>query len=588
MNRLQSQLSLGALLVASVCLSGCGAGSLGPNDNENSSDGKNGDGNSTDGNNENSLITVDSEEKSLSDCVGVSCPSGSRRGLVATCESSNVGSRLLRRLQKDELQNTLEDIFPEVVADWKGVELTQDPVSVIGFSTDAKVLVVNGPTFKNMLDTAESLSALVAAKANLEKALPCSVGTADASCTEEFINRYGLRLFRRPLSQGEVQRYVELQGSISAKSDYPTGIRWMLSAMLQSPHAFYRSEIGDLKSGGKDLTQYEVATNLAYTYSGTTPSPELLEKAKAGELKGAESLQALANQLLDEPENRASIFKFFREWLGYARIINQSRATLESFASEISPLLVEETDIFLSDQMFDGGTIQSMMLSDSTRLNGALAKFYGYGDENAQAEFVTTKRPVDKGVGILAQASLLASTAHQDETSPTLRGLRFMESFLCVDRPKPPAKVPSLAEAKGVETAKTTRQKYELHHGVGECASCHRVFDPYGFTFEQFDETGRYRADEDGEPLDTVATVNIPGADSVELSGLEETAQLVDKYDVIENCLTGLMSTYMLSGGGGQNCLSEKSRALAVSGDITLREFAVSLAGSTHFSGRSK
>jgi hypothetical protein len=32
-----------------------------------------------------------------------------------------------------------------------------------------------------------------------------------------------------------------------------------------------------------------------------------------------------------------------------------------------------------------------------------------------------------------------------------------------------------------------------LHRGTGSCASCHALFDPYGFALESFDVTGQYR-----------------------------------------------------------------------------------------------
>src|SRR5690606_32566002 len=148
--------------------------------------------------------------------------------------------------------------------------------------TDAATLVVNAPTFKNMLDTAEKLAALVAAPEMLETLIPCAQ-TGDRSCAEELVSRYGMRLFRRPLSDEELTRYVDYQQSVSERSDFATGSKWALSVMMQSPHAFYRSEIGVQDGELHKLTGYELATNLAYTYTGTTPTVALLERAGAGE-----------------------------------------------------------------------------------------------------------------------------------------------------------------------------------------------------------------------------------------------------------------------------------------------------------------
>jgi hypothetical protein len=61
---------------------------------------------------------------------------------------------------------------------------------------------------------------------------------------------------------------------------------------------------------------------------------------------------------------------------------------------------------------------------------------------------------------------------------------------------------------------------------------------------------------------------------------------MVEDTDHVENCLSGLMATYFLSGGGGANCLAEESRRRLAVGEITLREYLVSLAGAPHFSTR--
>ncbi len=195
-------------------------------------------------------------------------------------------------------------------------------------------------------------------------------------------------------------------------------------------------------------------------------------------------------------------------------------------------------------------------------------------------------RPPGRGLGLLAQGSLLATTSHQTETSPTLRGLLFTKSFLCVPPPPPPDVVPPLAQAPGIENAKTTREKYELHHGVGGCANCHKNFDPYGFTFEQFDETGRYRADEAGQPIDTVSEVILPDESSKVFSDLDALARYVHESNDIQNCVSGLMAAYFLSGGGGANCLAEESRARLAAGEMSLRQYLISLAGAPHFSSR--
>src|SRR5207244_9044106 len=87
------------------------------------------------------------------------------------------------------------------------------------------------------------------------------VGTADAytavvgcqptaaGCRDQFIDAFGQRAFRRPLSSTEQTRYravfdrgTELVASGDAFRD---GVQLVLEAMLQSPQLLYRVEAGD-------------------------------------------------------------------------------------------------------------------------------------------------------------------------------------------------------------------------------------------------------------------------------------------------------------------------------------------------------
>ncbi|HEY1535509.1 MAG TPA: DUF1587 domain-containing protein, partial [Polyangiaceae bacterium] len=58
------------------------------------------------------------------------------------CATSNVGPPILRRLTQQEFQNTVADIFPQIVGTWSGVKIGTDAVSSLGFSNDAATLVV--------------------------------------------------------------------------------------------------------------------------------------------------------------------------------------------------------------------------------------------------------------------------------------------------------------------------------------------------------------------------------------------------------------------------------------------------------------
>ena len=75
------------------------------------------------------------------------------------------------------------------------------------------------------------------------------------------------------------------------------------------------------------------------------------------------------------------------------------------------------------------------------------------------------------------------------------------------DVPPPPmdGSVPPLEETAEGESGRvlTTRERMEMHRKNPTCNSCHRVIDPIGLALDSFDVTAKFRARENGMPLDT-------------------------------------------------------------------------------------
>ena len=121
---------------------------------------------------------------------------------------------------------------------------------------------------------------------------------------------------------------------------------------------------------------------------------------------------------------------------------------------------------------------------------------------------------------------------------------------------------------------------------MGVCKACHVAFEPYGYTFEQFDQTGRYRPDEGGQPIDTATFAPWSSPKEIELANLDDLSRQVESSSDVQACVSGLLTTYFLSGGGGVNCLSEETRAEAISGERSIKDYLLSLAASGHFAHR--
>jgi hypothetical protein len=112
--------------------------------------------------------------------------------------------------------------------------------------------------------------------------------------------------------------------------------------------------------------------------------------------------------------------------------------------------------------------------------------------------------------GILTQAAFLASQADPGRDNPVHRGLAVYENVLCGAVDPPPAVMPPIPPTAAAGT--TTRDLFQANADLGPtCASCHAIFNPPGFAFENYDAVGAYRTTDNGSPVDSMGSFLTPG-----------------------------------------------------------------------------
>ena len=94
---------------------------------------------------------------------------------------------------------------------------------------------------------------------------------------------------------------------------------------------------------------------------------------------------------------------------------------------------------------------------------------------------------------MLGQATFLSVTGKPADSSPTERGLFIREHFLCQIVPPPPPGVNTTLPPLTDEKPMNNRQRLQAHLANPTCSGCHRLVDPIGFGFENFDAIGRFR-----------------------------------------------------------------------------------------------
>lgn len=337
---------------------------------------------------------------------------------------------------------------------------------------------------------------------------PTSPAT-EKSCARQIITRMGGEAYRRPLTTAEVDRIVPFYESEAAKTGFESGVRASLEAILASPYFIFRLEKAptDARSGGTyRVADIDLASRLSFFLWGQPPNQELIAAAQRKELSTMAGLDKQARRMLADPRSSALANRFAAQWLRLQDVekVRPDPNFYPNFDENIAEAMRTETKMFFDSLVKEDRSLLDLYRADYTFLNERLAKHYGIAGVSG-AEFRRVIYPDATRRGIFGQGTMLVQSSLANRTSPVLRGKWVMEVLLGTPPPPPPPNVPDLEVTSASKEGRmlTTRERMEEHRKNAACSSCHRFMDPIGLSLDNFDVTGRWRARENGMPLDT-------------------------------------------------------------------------------------
>lgn len=396
---------------------------------------------------------------------------------------------VIRRLTHTQYNNTVRDLLGDLTR-----PATQFPPEdfVRGFKNQTGGQSMSLLLVEAYSKAAEKLAENAFRGGNQQGLLPCEpVPDADTSCRTRFVREFGRRAFRRPLMPSETEKYEALfQQGVQEHGDFLGGARSIVETMLQSPHFLFRVERG---SQGH-WHSYEVASRLSYFLWDTMPDDAMLRQAEREELTTANQIESMARSMLRDPRAKSAMEEFLSQWLRFDRLLSaiRDRRLFPNFNSRLTSLMAEETRRLFNHLVWNNVNFMKLFSADYSFLNADLAALYGLPAPDK--DFDRVQFPPDMGrAGVLGQPMFLTLTGKPMDTSPTDRGLYVREHFLCQNVPPPPPGVnttlPPVTDAKPM----TNRELLSMHVTNPSCASCHRLIDPIGYGFEQYDTLGRFR-----------------------------------------------------------------------------------------------
>lgn len=437
---------------------------------------------------------------------------------VEGCKQPSPGPAPMRRLSNYEYANTMTDLLgtttlgsAETGDDNEAAQIVEnivsrfprEPVS-LGFRNNAGALTITPLLAEGFGSAAATFAELLIERGD---AVPCDVDEVNGPCAQTFVEDFGLRTYRRPLSNSELQRYSSLyERAIVETGSFRSALEWIATAMFSSSHFLYRVELSGVDSVERP-DGFEMASRLSYLLWQTMPDDELFRAAAEGELETEAGISDQLRRMLAH-DKALRVYEFFEQWLDLDELADAHRdeTVYPEADDQLSALLLAENRAFIYDVLTEGRDFEDLMAGEYTFANRRLATHYDLDDPPAGDSFERLAAP--GRAGVLTQATLLVHD-HPTRTSIVKRGLKIRTDFLCQLVPAPPDDVDLTLPILDDDLSQAERLK--AHSSNPSCAGCHQLMDPIGELFEGFDALGRPQPSVPTEGLELVAAGSLSG-----------------------------------------------------------------------------
>ena len=418
-----------------------------------------------------------------------------------------------RRLSPDQYRRVIGDVFGPTIK----IEGRFEPGLRDGglFAVGASRVGVTSTGMEQYDAMARSVAAQVVSEEHRRTLLPCtpqSAAAPDDACAARFFSKAGPLLYRRPLTQDELQAVITLANlSAQALQNFYTGLAMSLAGMLESPQFLFRAQSAvpdPSRAGAYQLDAYSKASQLSFFLWNAGPDPKLMAAAQSGKLDTPSGLADEADRMIDSPRLEAGLRAFFADMFQFDLFdsLAKDAKIFPKWTFKVAADAKEQTLRTIVDHLLgQHGDYRDLFTTRATFLTPLLGSVYRVPVAQSASlwqryEFAEH----DPRAGIQSHASFVALHSHEGLSSPTLRGKALRELLLCEPVPAPPGNVNfAVAQDTHNPNFKTMRDRLTAHRTDPTCAGCHKLMDPIGLALENFDSDAGYRTAENGQTLDT-------------------------------------------------------------------------------------
>lgn len=508
--------------------------------------------------------------------------------LTSACDPNAAPDAELVRVHRGVYLEALRELIPADALEAASASLRSLPQTQSGRFV-AEVEVPSFDVVRAYADIASTVAFAVSEGPALTELSPClgaletPLRDTDEACLSEFIESFGARVFRHPLSDEERTR-ARGAYDIGAGTSPSEGVATLLMAMLLEPQFLYYLELDgeEVAPGVAELTSYEIAARLARTLWASIPDEALLEAAAAG-FEGEEGEARLAaeiDRMWSDPRTEATVGQFYRDWLE----LDESAASdaLVRFTSHVTYVEDGGMDALFSSRV--------AFVEDDT-----LAGIYGLPEgTRGQVELDPGRR-----AGLLTRAAWLQTTPVPSSNAGHIihRGAGLSEVLCMPIPPPPPNAFPADDPAEPSGDRQTIRERFAEVTQDAPCSNCHVRLDNFGAVFGHYGSGGEWIDEEEidfeGErfamAIDTAAQMSLGGEPSVGLSDAVELSEVAAQSEHVASCLSAQLAENLLARSirSSDACLVESARDELHGREGSVREALAALVRSPAFSLRS-
>ncbi len=385
--------------------------------------------------------------------------------------------------------------------------------------------------------------------------------------------------FHTTAFKGDYTYFTVINKDIGAPDAYKGGHNLIISKLELSGAQEVTQTLPDvaLDADSYILTPYQLASYLAFTFTGSTPDETLLLAAADKQLETKAQIAAQVMRLLRTRRAREHFGDFAAQWLRTDRVLNLAKdpTLYPNFTNEVRQAMAQEVrEVFNHVVLDEGEPFSALYDGDFTFANSVLADFYGIG--NISGSVMQKVTGVTSRAGLVTSGAFLAVHAHEQETGPILRATYLRRRFLCHDVPIPPtgvslnvdfdaARAEAVAEWEAYLAANnglaTSRRKYEFQTSAEVCQSCHgQMLNPLGGGFEDFDAVGLPQTqDYNGLTIDSNGIMygvhSLNDGNILTFNGGKDFAHQIANLDVTRQCFVD--TAFRMAMGTGSTFLDQ-------------------------------